>query len=139
MPKRTAEDRRRIFDRTQGTCHLCEKQLAFDNYASYERRGGWHIDHVVPKALGGTDRGSNLLAACWECNLEKGTRSARSVRQANGLSGRPMSAAMEARARRDNAIVGGVAGSLLLAVIAPEIWVLGAIGGAIFGHESDPE
>lgn len=29
------------------------------------------IDHVVPLALGGTDEPSNLVAACWDCNIGK--------------------------------------------------------------------
>jgi 5-methylcytosine-specific restriction endonuclease McrA len=30
------------------------------------------IDHIVPKARGGTDRISNLVVACWQCNCDKG-------------------------------------------------------------------
>ena len=33
-----------------------------------------HVDHVVPVAAGGTTSEDNLLAACEECNLGKGTR-----------------------------------------------------------------
>lgn len=29
------------------------------------------VDHVVPRALGGTDHGSNLIAACSACNSGK--------------------------------------------------------------------
>ncbi len=35
------------------------------------------IDHVVPKARGGSDRVSNLVLACEACNLEKGTQDVR--------------------------------------------------------------
>lgn len=31
-----------------------------------------HVDHVIPKARGGTDHPSNLQALCASCNLEKG-------------------------------------------------------------------
>lgn len=31
-----------------------------------------HIDHVAPRALGGSDHESNLVAACRDCNLGKG-------------------------------------------------------------------
>lgn len=30
-----------------------------------------HIDHVIPRAAGGTDDPSNLTAACADCNLGK--------------------------------------------------------------------
>jgi len=33
-----------------------------------------HVDHVVPVAAGGTTIEDNLLTACEECNLGKGTR-----------------------------------------------------------------
>lgn len=32
-----------------------------------------HIEHVVPRALGGTDEDHNLVAACQHCNAGKGT------------------------------------------------------------------
>jgi 5-methylcytosine-specific restriction endonuclease McrA len=31
-------------------------------------------DHVIPKALGGTDHPTNLVAACGPCNSRKGAR-----------------------------------------------------------------
>ena len=33
------------------------------------------VDHVVPKALGGTDAPSNLVAACIDCNVGKASSS----------------------------------------------------------------
>jgi hypothetical protein len=33
-----------------------------------------HIDHVIPVALGGDNRMSNLVTACAECNLGKHTQ-----------------------------------------------------------------
>ena len=32
------------------------------------------VDHIVPKARGGTDDPSNLQASCKPCNLKKGSR-----------------------------------------------------------------
>lgn len=31
------------------------------------------VDHITPKALGGTDEDYNLNAACKNCNVKKGT------------------------------------------------------------------
>lgn len=33
-----------------------------------------HVDHIVPKAAGGTDEESNLQAMCAEHNLKKGSK-----------------------------------------------------------------
>lgn len=35
-----------------------------------------HVDHVVPKSLGGSDDPSNLVAACRDCNTGKSSASA---------------------------------------------------------------
>ena len=34
-----------------------------------------HVDHVIPKSLGGTDKPDNLVAACKDCNLGKSSTS----------------------------------------------------------------
>ena len=34
-----------------------------------------HVDHVIPKSLGGTDKPDNLVAACEDCNLGKSSTS----------------------------------------------------------------
>lgn len=33
-----------------------------------------HVDHVVPRKLGGSDVPANLRAACRSCNLRRGAR-----------------------------------------------------------------
>ena len=33
----------------------------------------WHIDHVIPLALGGPDQPDNLVKACVSCNTSKNT------------------------------------------------------------------
>lgn len=37
-----------------------------------ETEGQMHIDHIVPKRLGGTDHDENLQQLCQKCNLRKG-------------------------------------------------------------------
>lgn len=37
-----------------------------------------HVDHIKPKALGGSDDPDNLCAACRDCNLGKSSTDARS-------------------------------------------------------------
>jgi hypothetical protein len=55
--------RREIFDRSQGKCFYCGTGLQLE--------GEWHIEHQMPRALGGTDAPMNLVAACVRCNLQK--------------------------------------------------------------------
>ena len=60
--------RRQIFERSEGRCHYCRAALTLD--------GQWHIEHMVPRALGGPDAAGNLVAACAPCNLSKRDRTA---------------------------------------------------------------
>lgn len=60
--------RREVFERSQGKCHYCGAVLTLD--------GKWHVEHMMPRALGGADEMVNLVAACAPCNLAKADRSA---------------------------------------------------------------
>jgi hypothetical protein len=60
-----------VFEKSDGKCHHCGKQLAWANYGRRDARGGWEIDHSLPRARGGTDHLNNLVASCWTCNLDK--------------------------------------------------------------------
>jgi len=66
-----------IFEKTDGECAYCEKQLAWVNYGRDGYRGAWQVDHRVPVSRGGTDHMNNLSAACVDCNQSKGDLSAR--------------------------------------------------------------
>jgi 5-methylcytosine-specific restriction endonuclease McrA len=59
IPKR----RQRIFDESGGKCHYCETVLTLD--------GKWHIEHKMPRALGGDNQPGNLVASCVPCNMKK--------------------------------------------------------------------
>jgi DNA-binding XRE family transcriptional regulator len=48
-----------IFQAHKGVCYYCGSEDAT------------HVDHIVPRIHGGTDRVSNLVAACLPCNLKK--------------------------------------------------------------------
>lgn len=61
--KSISRRRKRIFDESDGKCHYCATTLTLD--------GKWHIEHKMPKALGGDDAPGNLVAACAPCNHEK--------------------------------------------------------------------
>jgi hypothetical protein len=73
-----------IYDKTNGSCHLCNKKLSFKNYNARGAKGSWHVDHSKAKANGGTDHLNNLFPACISCNLEKGTLHKTTIRKRKG-------------------------------------------------------
>ena len=66
--KRVSRRRREVFERSGGRCHYCDCALTLD--------GAWHVEHQLPRALGGSDDIMNLVAACAPCNLAKSDRTA---------------------------------------------------------------
>jgi 5-methylcytosine-specific restriction endonuclease McrA len=61
--KSISRRRRKIFDESGGKCHYCATPLTLD--------GKWHVEHKFPRALGGGDEPTNLVASCTPCNHEK--------------------------------------------------------------------
>lgn len=55
--------RERILRRDSFCCQQCGQD-----------RGKLHIDHIIPRRLGGGDHESNLQTLCQKCNLSKGGR-----------------------------------------------------------------
>jgi 5-methylcytosine-specific restriction endonuclease McrA len=60
----TAADIANILTLQKSKCAVCRTSLA-DKY---------HIDHIVPVKLGGTNDRANLQILCIACNLQKGAR-----------------------------------------------------------------
>ena len=60
--------RRDVFERCSGRCHYCAKPLTL--------ACPWHVEHALPRALGGLDEINNLFASCPSCNLAKSDRTA---------------------------------------------------------------
>jgi len=59
-------------------CHYCRQPLIRPDYPPHEQDIGAveaHVDHVVPRAHGGSDAFGNRVLACGDCNRRKGTRS----------------------------------------------------------------
>ena len=54
-----------LFGRQEGRCNGCQFAFPFVNY---------HVDHVIPRAKGGTDHLDNLQLLCGACNSLKGDR-----------------------------------------------------------------
>ena len=58
---------RRVWQRARGRCEYC---CLHQDYEPYYR---FHIEHIIAKQHGGTDRLDNLALACHHCNHRKGT------------------------------------------------------------------
>ena len=54
-----------LFGKQEGHCNGCRESFPFRNFT---------IDHIVPKAMGGTDHLDNLQLLCGACNSMKGAR-----------------------------------------------------------------
>ena len=66
--KHTAADVLAIFEKQQGLCANCQTKLFKSGKQKY------HVDHIMPLALGGSNWPSNLQCLCPFCNLSKGAK-----------------------------------------------------------------
>jgi len=57
--------RRNIFERDQHVCQYCGHKF---------ERGELTLDHVIPRSRGGNSTWENIVLACLECNIRKGSR-----------------------------------------------------------------
>lgn len=64
----TAADVCAIFEKQSGLCANCEAKLFKSGTKKY------HVDHIMPLALGGSNWPSNLQCLCPACNMSKGAK-----------------------------------------------------------------
>lgn len=65
-----------VWTSCDGLCFYCRKRLSQSNYGNREivqGYKGWEVDHFSPFAstLAEPNHYSNLVASCWECNVQK--------------------------------------------------------------------
>ena len=136
----TLEQKKTIFKKTDGRCHICHKKLTFKNYGIPDTRGCWEIDHSKPKSKAGTNYMRNLLPACIICNNLKNNSSTRSARAKHGFKKAPLSKEKKNEKQRDNKIIGGIVGaSLGGALLGPPGAIAGAVIGSALGHNVDTD
>ena len=128
----TAERLFSIFSKTHGNCHICHGRLVFPCYGvSDAERGGWEVEHSIPKSLGGTEHLNNLYPAHISCNRSKGKGSTRGARAQYGLTRAPYSQAKKESIRDDNMMYGGMVGAIFGGLVAGPPGA--AVGAALFG------
>lgn len=130
---------RRIYDKTDGYCHLCHKKLSFTNYGNAGGKGAWNIEHSKPKNKGGTDNLNNLFPACINCNTEKGTKHTKTIRKKNGVSRAPYSKKKKESIRTNNTLGGAAAGALFGSFFGPGGAFASGILDGLFGDTNSPK
>ncbi|MDH5648587.1 MAG: HNH endonuclease [Gammaproteobacteria bacterium] len=138
--KYTKEQLRKIYNRTDGGCHICHKKLSFCNYGKISGRAPWEIEHSSPRSRGGTDHLNNLYAACPSCNRSKGNNSTKNARQQFGNTHAPLSKNKKQVIRRKNTAIGGMLGTVAAVALAtgPIGLAFLATSGALLGNSLKP-
>ncbi len=131
---------RRVFERTDGECHICRGKLSFSNYGKADKRGGWEVEHSVPRSRGGSDSLNNLYPAHVACNRSKGSSDSRSARREHGFQAAPLPAKIKTR----NAITGGALGTVAAYILVPPhlrlvAMLVTAVAGAVAGTKYEPK
>ena len=130
---------RKIYDKTDGYCHICHRKLSFKNYGKHGSKGSWHIEHSNPKAKGGSDHMNNLLPACIECNIEKSTLTTRTARSYHGNTRAPYSKTKKKKIKAGNTTAGAViGGGIGWALGGPVGGAVGSFVGGLIGNGSSP-
>lgn len=129
----------KIFHKTDGHCHLCGGKCILSHHGVHQTKGGWHIEHSVPRFNGGTDHLNNLYPAHINCNLKKGIKPTRTIRAKHGLSKAPPSKAKKEEIRNENIAAGAVIGGIIGSAFGNS-WgtALGVIVGALIGNSNSP-
>jgi 5-methylcytosine-specific restriction endonuclease McrA len=132
------ETLQRIYDRTDGDCHLCCTKLSFSNYANHGSRGAWEVEHSRPIKDGGTNHLNNLYAAHISCNRSKAAQSSRKARAQYGRKRAPYCREKKANIRKSNTITGGIIGGVIGSIAGPVGTAIGAAIGAKLGRDINP-
>ena len=131
----------KIFNRSSGKCHICHGRLEISKHGKQSKEGGWHVEHSVPRAIGGTDRLNNLFPAHVKCNLEKGVASSPSARRKHGKTRAPLSVEKRKQAKFQNGVFSGGAIALASAFlrIHPATGAIATVIAVAYSFLQDPD
>jgi hypothetical protein len=65
--------RNKVWSITSGKCFYCSIELTRERDFAEPHRC-FHVDHIVPKSVGGPDHLSNYVPACERCNVSKNAK-----------------------------------------------------------------
>ena len=83
-------ERVRIFEAAQGVCHICGQPI--DGV-----RERWDVEHVIPLALGGDDKGDNLQPAHASCHAAKTPDDVAKIAKAKRVAAKHQGARMKSK------------------------------------------
>lgn len=132
-PKFDNETKLKVYEKTDGCCHICHKKIAKKNYGVIGARGAWEVDHSKPVSKGGCNHMNNYQPACIPCNRKKGNSSTRSARHTQGVSKAPQSKQKKAKLRKHKILGGAGTGAIVGIKFGPVGGIVGAITGALIG------
>ncbi|MFA9288166.1 HNH endonuclease [Comamonas sp. SY3] len=66
MRSRVAKHRHSAFQAQKGLCFYCNQPMVSAKKKHHPNR--CTAEHLRAKCVGGSDRASNIVAACWHCN-----------------------------------------------------------------------
>lgn len=137
--KISRERLQKIFDKTDGRCHICRRVLIYKNYGENGHKSAWEIEHSKPRVHGGKDHLNNLYAAHITCNRSKGKNTTKNVRSAYGFQSAPRSHDKKVK----DAVVWGLLGLTPALFVPPQIRILVALLGvglgAKYGFDTEPD
>jgi len=74
------KNRERLFAEQRGLCYYCGEPMLLAKIGQGQAQPPRlaTLDHIIPRSLGGTNAPTmNCVAACRQCNQERGTQDAR--------------------------------------------------------------
>lgn len=129
----------KIYNKTDGNCHICHGKLTYGSYNQPTAKGGWEIEHSKPKFKRGTNHLNNLYPAHISCNRKKGVTSSRQARKKYGNSRAPYSKAKKNQISISNKMVGATIGLAATVAFGPVGRIVGATIGALIADEFTPK
>jgi 5-methylcytosine-specific restriction endonuclease McrA len=135
-PKFDDETKLKVYEKTDGCCHLCHKKIAKKNYGVIGTRGAWEVDHSKPASKGGSNHINNYQPACIPCNRKKGNSSTQSARRTHGVTALPKSKQQKTELRKRKVLGGAGTGAIVGMRFGPIGAIVGAVAGALIGSNS---